>query len=793
MGCGPKGRGFNSLQGHIMFTLDTPVEKLPFVGSKNLPRLNKLGIKTIKDLLWHFPHRYEDYRRQVPAEEIREPGEMISLQGEIIKITTTSLWRRRSVTEAFIQDHSGVVRAVWFNQPYLETSLPLETRVCLSGKTSLDKHGLYLSNPSYEKLFFTSNQKLATSDQVHTGRLVPIYPETEGITSKYLRFLLKPLLPAMTGIADPLPEHVLKKHNFPSLETAVKSIHFPDSPEEAETARERMAFEELFLFQLRSIANRRQNLRQKAPVIKFEPEAVKALVESLPFELTGDQKVAAFEILKDLEKKYPMNRLLNGDVGSGKTVVALVAAYQTIRHQKQVVFMAPTEILAQQHFQTITSLLGNAKYQTTGKSVIPPTLDPRLVAREFSSGSMTDFPNLKIGLLTGSEARFSYKDTEKKISKKLMQSKIASGEIDILIGTHAVIQKDIKFKNLALVILDEQHRFGVVQRAALLRSSGASADAKALADRSEGQALSSTIPHLLSMTATPIPRTLALTIYGDLDISLIKEKPKNRKKIITKVMAKNREEQAYQFLEKEVRAGRQIFVVCPRIELSDPKEIIKTKHPQNKMNVLWAEVKAVTAEYEKLSQKIFPQFKIAMLHGKMPARSGRGLASGGKPSKEQVMKDFKDGKIDILVSTSVVEVGVDIPNASVMLIENAERFGLAQLHQFRGRVGRAEHQSHCLLVNGGNSFENKRLKALENCDDGFKLAEEDLKQRGPGEFTGQKQSGMPDLAMASLTNLELIKKARLEAKLLLKENPSLSSYPLLKTQLAKFQKIRHFE
>ena len=774
-----------------MITLDTPIEKLAKVGPRNLPRLKKLGIETVKDLLWHFPHRYEDYRRQVPAEDIKEPGEIVSLQGEVIKIKTTSLWRRRSVTEAFIQDDSGVIRAVWFNQPYLENSLPLQTVVSLSGKTALDKHGLFLSNPHHEKL---------QADFVHTSRLIPIYPETEGLTSKYLRFLVKPLLSSMAIASDPLPDHILTKHNFPSLELAVKKIHFPDSPEEADQARERMAFEELFLFQLRSIANRRQAMRQKAPVIKFEPETVKQLVDSLPFELTNDQKVATFEILKDLEKKYPMNRLLNGDVGSGKTVVALVSAYQTARHKQQAVFMAPTEILAQQHFTTITSLLG--------KSAIRPTLDPRLVAREFSSGRMADLPTLVIGLLTGNEAKLQNGGQERKLSKTAMRKKIAEGEIDILVGTHAVIQKDVKFKNLALVVIDEQHRFGVEQRMKLLRNY----ESGIMNQESEKSIIHNSkflIPHLLSMTATPIPRTLALTIYGDLDISLIKEKPKDRKKIITKVIAKNREEQAYQFLEKEVQAGRQVFVICPRIERPNPDvavpvpilPFVETKSQtvfrdwrpkvsatsgagrQSRHWDVWAEVKAVTVEYEKLSKKIFPQFKIAMLHGKMKPKE-----------KEKIMSAFKNGFYDVLVSTSVVEVGVDIPNASVMLIENAERFGLAQLHQFRGRVGRAEHQSYCLLVNGGNSrSENARLKALEKCDDGFQLAEEDLKLRGPGEFTGHKQSGLPDLAMASLTNLDLIKKARLEAKLLLKDDPGLSSYPLLKNQLAKFQKIRHFE
>lgn len=397
--------------------------------------------------------------------------------------------------------------------------------------------------------------------------------------------------------------------------------------------------------------------------------------------------------------------------------------------------MAPTEILAQQHFKTISEFIKNK--------------------------------DVAVGLLTGSGARQFPTDeiTDKQISKKLMLEKIARGEMDIIIGTHAVIQKDVKFKDLALVVIDEQHRFGVEQRMKLVKSSAPTQ-----------------VPHLLSMTATPIPRTLALTIYGDLDISLIKEKPKNRKSIVTKVVSKNKEVEAYDFLEKEVASGRQVFVICPRIELSDPKEAVRTSAKQDKMNVLWAEVKAVTEEHKKLSEKIFPHLKVAMLHGKLKPKE-----------KEGVMSDFKAGKYHILVSTSVVEVGVDIPNASVMLIENAERFGLAQLHQFRGRVGRAEHQSYCLLVNGGAGKENKRLKALENCEDGFKLAEQDLLLRGPGEFIGTKQSGLPDLAMASLTDLDLIKKARLEAKLLLKEDPNLKNYPLLKNQLLRFQKIRHFE
>ncbi len=709
-----------------MFDLTTSIEKLSKVGPRNLPRLKRLGIKTVKDLLWHFPSRYEDYSHKVNASEIREAGETVSLIGKVAEIKTTSLWRyRRSVTEALIEDVSGDIRAVWFNQPYIENSLAQGTLVSLSGKISLGKRGLYFSNPSYEKL---------QSDLTHTGRLVPIYPETQGVTSKYLRFLIKSVLPISAGLNDSLPGHILRKYSLPSLSQALMNLHFPDSLEQMEKAKKRVAFEELLLFQLKSIISRRNSLKLKALSIRFDQELIKKFVASLPFTLTNDQKIATFEILKDLEKKYPMNRLLNGDVGSGKTVVALIAAYQTAKQKAQAVFMAPTEILAQQHFATLKNLVQD--------------------------------PDVCLSLLTSNSAKQYSPDNllEEEISKKKLQEKIAKGQIDIVIGTHAVIQKDIRFKNLGLVIIDEQHRFGVEQRMKLVKNQA-------------------TTPHLLSMTATPIPRTLALTIYGDLDISLIKEKPKDRKSIITKVVAEKNKKEAYDFLEKEVSLGRQIFVICPRIELSNPQDPIKSTSGKNKMNILWAEVKAVTAEYEKLSQKIFPQLKIAMLHGKMKPKE-----------KEKIMQGFKKGTYDLLVSTSVVEVGVDVPNASVMLVENSERFGLAQLHQFRGRVGRAEHQSYCLLVNGGSGqFENKRLKALEQSDDGFKLAEQDLLLRGPGEFVGNKQSGIPDLAMASLTDLDLIKKARLEAKLLLKEDPNLKNYPLLKSQLVYFQKIRHFE
>jgi len=702
------------------------VEKLKNVGSRNLPRLTKLGIKTLKDLLWHFPVRYEDYSQIIPITNV-EVGEKVNIQGEVIKITSKRIFPRKMfITQALIQDESGAMNAVWFNQPYIGNSLQEGTFVSLAGKVNLNKHGLYLSSPTYEKID-ELDFEIKKTNLTHTGGLIPIYSETEGITSKYLRFLIKPLLTDLT-ISDPLPEKITKKHGLLFLKEALLKIHYPLNMGEAILAKERLAFDDLLMFQLKALTERRKMNQLKSASIKFNQEFIQNFITELPFELTKDQKLAAWEILKDLQKKYPMNRLMEGDVGSGKTVVALIAAIQTAQAGYQSAFMAPTEVLANQHMETIRKL--------------------------------TSQTGIEIGLLTGSTAWTTHSLGKKPEIKK----RIADGQTKIIIGTHALIQKDVVFNNLALVVVDEQHRFGIDHRASLVKN-------KKL------------VPHLLSMTATPIPRTLALTIYGDLDISIIKEKPKNRQKIITKIIPIRERNTSYEFIRNEVNSGRQVFVICPRIEVSDPKTEIKTSGPQSKLNILWAEAKAVLEEYKKLSEEIFPDLKVGMLHGKMKPKE-----------KEEIMTKFKNGFISVLVSTSVVEVGVDIPNATIMMIENSERFGLAQLHQFRGRVGRGKHKSYCLLFTStSDAISNKRLKALVECDDGFILAEKDMAIRGPGEFFGTKQSGLPDLVMASLGNVELIKKSRLEARLLLKEDPSLSRYPLLCDRLTKFQKLNHFE
>jgi ATP-dependent DNA helicase RecG len=705
-----------------MLDLATTIENLHNVGPRNIPRLKKLGIKTLRNLLWHFPARYEDYRDQTAIADI-EPGQRVSIQGEVVKITNRQIFPRHMiVTTAIVKDDSGAINAVWFNQPYIANSLAEGTIVSMAGKVNLGKHGIHLSSPSYEKVALRENL-------AHTSGLIPTYPETNGISSKYLRLLIKPIISNLQ-IVDHLPEEIRKRNGFLSLEKALKLIHYPGKLDDTDKAKERLAFDDLFLFQVKALLERRKLNQLKSIPIKFDQDLIKGLIASLPFELTKDQKIATLEILKDLEKPYPMNRLMEGDVGSGKTVVALIAAFQTAKSGSQAVFMAPTEVLANQHYDNILKLIDKHK--------------------------------INVALLTASQSKINDRVVKKADIKKI----IADGWADIIIGTHAIIQKDVIFKKLALVIIDEQHRFGVTQRATLVKHE-----------------TKDYVPHLLSMTATPIPRTLALTIYGDLDISIIKEKPKNRQKIITRVVTPDERTDAYEFIREEVRSGRQVFVVCPRIELSDPKKEVKYASPQSRMNILWAEVKAVEEEYRKLSAEIFPDLKVAMIHGKIKPKE-----------KDEIMRSFKDNKFNILVSTSVIEVGVDIPNATIMMIENSERFGLAQLHQFRGRVGRDIHQSHCLLFSSTpDKTTNRRLKALVDTDDGFLLAEKDMSIRGPGQFYGVQQSGLPDLAMASLANVDLIKKARAEARLLLKEDPNLMTCPLLRDRLSQFQKLTHFE
>jgi len=736
--------------------LSTLIEEIPRVGPQYQKKLKKLGIKTVGQLFYHFPHRYDDFSNLVKISDIHEGGPASALasagkpfcfQGEILDIKIIRTFRKRMIlTQATIGDETGKLKAIWFNQPYLINTFKKGDYVCLAGKINGKGSAKYLSSPAYEKIeprpFAKGRGEIGNSDLTHTGRLIPVYPETEGLSSRWLRFIIKPLLVKLKNqLQDPLPEKIRKKYEFLPLEKALWQIHFPDSLKLAEEAKRRFAFEELFTLSLFVLKERMRLAREKAIKIPLNVELMKKFTESLPFTLTNAQKKSAWQILKDLERPRPMNRLLEGDVGSGKTVVATMAILNVTKAGFQTAFMAPTEILAKQHFKTINGLL-----------------------KKF---------NLNIGLITGKN---SYYKNKKTIRKELLE-KVKEGEVDLFLGTHALVQAEnssskvpnVKFKNLALVIIDEQHRFGVEQRAKLCHAP-------------VSHEYPEFIPHLLSMTATPIPRTLSLTVYGDLDLSIIDELPKGRKKIVTKIIQPKDKKETYEFVRQQIREGRQVFVICPRIEpAKNSQEIIDGEVSQQVLS--WMEVKAVKDEYKKLSEEVFPDLRVGMLHGKMKTEE-----------KEKIMKDFKENKIDILVSTSVVEVGVDIPNASVMMIEGSEKFGLAQLHQFRGRVGRSDFQSYCfLLTDAAGTVYNRRLKALISCDNGFELAEKDLAIRGPGDFSGARQWGIPDLTMASLTDVFLVEESRNEAKEILEEDPQLKKYLLLAERLKEFKKRIHLE
>ncbi len=718
--------------------LDTPIKEIPRIGPVFLKKLQRMGIKTIEDLLFHFPHRYEDFSNIQSISKVKI-NETCCLQGKILEIGISRTWKKKMfLTEAIVEDKTGAIKVIWFNQPYLTQTLNEGDWVCLAGKVSSGKKGVYLSSPAYEKFFPSSNFQSRAYNLTHTGRIVPVYPETEGLSSRWLRYILRPLLTKFRNeIPEILPLEIIKKYNFLHRTQALWQVHFPDSTSLAKKAKERFSFEELFLIQLSVLKERLKLNKEKAPAIPLNIKLTKEFIASLPFKLTDAQRKCTWQILKDLEKPSPMSRLMEGDVGSGKTVVAVIAALNVVRAGYQVAFMAPTEILAKQHFQEVTKLL-----------------------RQFK---------VKIAFLTGKEDKIislKLKNEILEISRRKLLEKTRKGEIDILIGTHSLIQDKVKFKNLALCIIDEQHRFGVGQRAKLVQHPTSNIKHR-------------TIPHLLSMTATPIPRTLALTIYGDLDLSILDEMPKGRKKIITKVVSPKEREKAYIFIREQVEFGNQVFVICPRIEPTNNEQ--RTKNNKNLLS--WAEVKAVKEEYEKLSKKIFPDLRVEMLHGKMKTKE-----------REKIMKNFKNKKIDILVSTSVVEVGVDVPGATVMIIEGAERFGLAQLHQFRGRVGRSDMQSYCFLFTDSPAQKTRqRLEAIVKAEDGFELAQKDLEIRGPGSLYGVKQWGIPDWAMANLRDIPLVEKTREEAKELLAKDPELKKHPSLKERLEKFQKRIHLE
>jgi ATP-dependent DNA helicase RecG len=663
-------------------------------------RLEKLGIIKLIDFLYHIPFRYENYALVSKIGQV-QAGETVTIRGKVeeIKNEFTSHWKK--LQKAKISDKTGEINVIWFNQPYLLKTIKKGDLISLSGKASLFKGIKTLNSPDFEVIFDPAEQT------IHTGRLVPVYPETRGVSSKWLRRQIYNLLKIYEAtLKEFLPEEIIRNNNLIDLSNAIFNIHFPKSLDEASKSRERFSFEELFLMQLIALKRKREwskNKLSKPFEIKKFQKQLENLFSSLPFQLTNAQEKSVKEIFTDFSKSKPMNRLLEGEVGSGKTVVAAIAMYLTFLNGKQSVLMAPTEILAQQHFETIRKLL------------VP-----------FGT---------KIELITSSTK------AEKKQKVKNKKQKLETGNqlSDITIGTHAVLYQKIGQNNVGFVVIDEQQRFGVEQRA-ILRQMGKDA-------------------HVLTMTATPIPRTVALTMYGDLELSFLDETPKGRKKIKTWLVPPEKREGAYNWIQNEIIKNKsQVFIICPLIEESE--------------NLI--SVKAVTKEYEWLKDKIFPKLKLGLLHGRMKSAE-----------KEEALKKFKDKKIDILVATSVVEVGIDIPNATIMLIEQSERFGLAQLHQLRGRVGRGDKQSYCLLFTSATNPKTiERLKSMEVIDFGPELAELDLKLRGPGQIFGTLQHGVPALKVASFSDFDLIKKTRKAAE---ETIDYLNKYPLLEQKIEEIE------
>lgn len=645
-------------------------------------KLATVNVQTVGDLIGYFPRRYDDYSNVLPIKNIK-PGP-VTIKAVIKQATGRYVRRGMHITEAAASDDTSSVRIIWFNQPYRAAAIKKDQEYFISGTFELSHQHLQIMNPSVE---------LVSEFPVNTARIVPIYRETKGLTSRQIRKALQQVVPLTRQLPETLPVWLVEQEKLLSYATAVEMIHFPTSSEKLQQAKKRLGFEEVFGLSLASLLTKNELQLETAPSVAYNKELAANFASHLPFKLTDAQRKSIHQIYLDMEKTSPMNRLVEGDVGSGKTAVAAMAALMVMQSGHQVALMAPTEILARQHADTLQKLLR------------PLGLDK------------------KVGLLVGSQ---------KPAEKKRVLAHIKNGDMQFIVGTHALIQDKVDLKNLELIIIDEQHRFGVEQRKELMRKAGH-------------------MPHVLSLTATPIPRSLALTLFGELDVSILDEKPPGRQPVQTKIISPNSRTQLYEKIKQELDAGRQMFVVCPLIAESTT-------------------VSANSAEkvYETLSKKDFKNYQVGLLHGKMKA-----------DQKSQVMQDFIDKKVDILVSTTVIEVGVDVPNASVMLIEAPERFGLAQIHQLRGRVGRGGQQAYCYLLMSDSKATSRRLRALESSGDGFKLAELDLEIRGPGAIYGQLQHGQLDLRIAQLTDIKLIVSAKKAAQAFLDKNENLVKYKVL--------------
>ncbi len=713
--------------------------------------LKKLCVKTVEDLLNHFPARYGDVAEMRNISGLKK-GETAVVFGRITNLKATKAFRKKiPMGTADLQDDTGKMQIVWFNQPYIAKMIPEGALVRVEGKVSarrakpsdIDRSApntlptLYFSNPKIEKVTSVP-QGIGGSLFGAEGadhHLHPVYPESRGITSNWLFHGIQKIIGsgALETLVDPLPSEILEKYHLPTLKTALIFIHAPKRAGDAVVARKRFAFEEVFFIQLEKQKERKLWQKEKSFTIEHGEEHIVHFTKRFPFSFTNAQHRAVAGILEDFKRAVPMARLLEGDVGSGKTAVAASTAYAVVTSRPsgqdfgnlQVAYMCPTEILARQQFENFISFFSH----------LP----------------------IAIGLITSSGCeKFPSKvhpNGATAISRAQLLKWVGNGEIPILVGTHSLIQKSVRFKHLAYAIIDEQHRFGVAQRKALVHKE-------------------KIVPHLLSMTATPIPRTLALTVYGDLDLTVLDELPPGRKPIITEPVAPANREAVYEKVRKELQGGRQVYIITPRIDEPDPDKEFAVQARSAKM------------EAKRLKEKVFPEFEIGVMHGKLKGTE-----------KEKTMADFKNGKIDILVSTSVVEVGVNVPNATVIIIEGAERFGLAQLHQLRGRVLRSSHQAYCyVFTESAGAKTVDRLKALQTARNGFELAEYDLKFRGAGELSGRQQWGVSDVAMEALQNLKMVEAARAEAKRLLEADDSLSKYPLLQQHLAsRKQEEIHFE
>jgi len=673
-------------------TLDSPLTELKGVGEALAKKFAVLGLHTVADLIDYYPRRYDDYSNVSPISGLK-PG-MVTIEAVIKQATGRYVRRGLHITEAVASDKSGSVRLIWFNQPYRAAGLKAGQSYFISGTYELSRQRFAIMNPSVE---------LASDVPVSVGRILAVYRETKGLTSHQIRQAVRQLLPQIQLLPETFPAGIVKSQKLMSHAAALTALHAPQSGDELEQARRRLGFEEVFCLSLASLLNKQENQSELALTIAFNEQLARDFVRHLPFSLTDGQRRTIWQAYQDIQRPQPMNRLVEGDVGSGKTVVATMVALMALAEGFQVALMAPTELLARQHAETVYKLLQPLDRE---KDVV-----------------------LLVGSLSSAQ-------------KRQARETIAKGQAGFIIGTQALIQEQVDMHKLALVVIDEQHRFGVDQRKTLMAKAGH-------------------MPHVLSLTATPIPRSLALTLYGELDISVLAEKPKDRQPIITQLVSPNSTAQLYETIDQELAAGRQMFVVCPLITDS---------------TIL--EANSAEKVYEQLSTKQFKHRRVGLLHGKL------------KPAdKQAIMQQFIDRQLDVLVSTTVIEVGVDVPNATIMLIESPERFGLAQLHQLRGRVGRGEHQGSCYLLLSDSKAPSRRLRALQSSNDGFKLAELDLELRGPGAIYGTTQHGQLDLRIAKLSDTQLIASARQAAADLLEKGENLLQYTELMQNVTRLRAV----